>query len=129
MAVAPAVPAGARAAGTDTYIIQLTDAPLATYDGGTKGIPGTSPSVTGRKLKADSAPGIDYRAFLASRQASLLGRLPGAAPHVLYSYRYALGGFAVKLTPAQADALRARKDVASVERSALEHVMEADPDT
>src|SRR3954465_9406494 len=67
--VAPGV---ARAA--DTYIVQLTDEPLASYTGGTKGIAGPSPQVTGRKLKTDSANGLDYRSYLAGRQKAVLDR-------------------------------------------------------
>src|SRR4051812_38568570 len=124
-AVALALPAAARAADTDTYIVQLADAPLATYAGGVKGIAGTSPQVTGRKLKADSAPGLDYRSFLASRQRAALDRVPGA--QVVYSYRYAFSGFAAELTSAQARELAKAPDVVSVERSELDHLME-DPD-
>jgi hypothetical protein len=65
-----ALPAVA-AAGADTYIVPLTDAPLASYTGGAKGIPGTSPKVTRNKLKVDSAPGLDYRSYLAGRQKAV----------------------------------------------------------
>jgi len=81
--VAPGV---ARAA--DPYIVQLQDEPLASYTGGTKGIPGTSPQVTGRKLKTDSANGLDYRSYLAGRQKAVLDRLPGAKPDVVDNYRF-----------------------------------------
>ena len=50
----------------------VKDAPLATYAGGSKGIPATSPGETQRKLKADSAPGLDYRAYLSRRQSAAL---------------------------------------------------------
>ena len=105
-AVMLALPAGARAADTDTYIVQLGDAPLAAYEGGVKGLPGTSPDVTGRKLKVDSAPGLDYRSFLASRQKAVLDRVPGA--QVVYSYRYAFSGFAAELTQQLAKQRRAQ---------------------
>jgi subtilisin family serine protease len=127
MAVMLVLPAASRAADADTYIVQLTADPLATYDGGTKGIPGTSPDVTGRKLKADSAPGLDYRAFLAARQQAALDRVPGA--RVVHSYRYAFAGFAAELTSDEAQTLEKAPGVVSVQRSELEHVMEdEDPD-
>ena len=56
-AIGLALPAAASAAGSDTYIVQLKDEPLASYTGGKPGIPATSPKVTGHKLKVDSAPG------------------------------------------------------------------------
>ncbi len=113
-AVALALPAGAQAAGAKTYIVQLKDAPLASYTGGVKGIRGTSPKVTGRKLKVDSANGLDYRAFLASRQKAVLDLLSGARPAVIDSYRNAFAGFAAKLTADQADQLRKSPGVANV---------------
>src|SRR5947208_16063541 len=99
LALALAPPAAARA---DTYVVQLEDAPLATYAGGTDGIPATSPHKTHRRLKVDSAPGLDYRAYLGRRQSAVLGRVRGAAPRVLYAYRYALSGFAAVMTRAPA---------------------------
>jgi len=124
MAAALAFPAGARA---DTYVVQLKDAPLATYAGGRAGIPATTPRVTGRKLKVDSAPGLDYRAYLARRQRAVLGRL-AHAPKVVYAYRYALSGFAADLTRAQADQLASAPGVESVRPTELEHVDADDPD-
>ena len=118
-AIGLALPAAAAAAGTDTYIVQLKDDPLASYTGGQQGIPGTSPKVTGNKLKADSAPGLDYRSFLAARQKTVLGRLPGAAPDVIRSYRFALAGFAAKLTDEQADAVKHDPGVARVWKNEL----------
>src|SRR5215212_4994447 len=100
-AIGLALPAAAEA---DTYIVQLKDAPLASYTGGKQGIPATSPKVTGNKLKADSAPGLDYRSFLASRQKTVLNRLPGSSPNVMHSYRFAFAGFAAELSDAQAAA-------------------------
>ena len=101
-AIGLALPAAAAAAGTDTYIVQLKDKPLASYTGGKQGIPATSPKVTHNKLKPDSAPGLDYRAYLASRQKAVLNRVAGATPAVVRSYRFAFAGFAAKLTADQA---------------------------
>src|SRR3954464_2121777 len=103
----------ASAADTDTYIVQLKAAPLASYTGGTQGIPGTSPLVTGRKLKADSANGLDYRSFLASRQKAVLDRAPGSTPDVVESYRFAFAGFTAEMTSKQADALKKDSSVAN----------------
>ncbi|HWK30301.1 MAG TPA: S8 family serine peptidase [Solirubrobacter sp.] len=121
-----ALPAAAQAAGT--YIVQLKDDPLASYTGGTNGIPGTSPKVTGRKLKPDSAPGLDYRSYLASRQKAVLDRVPGAA--ALDSYRFAFAGFAAKLSAAQAERVRKDARVARVFDDTLLHPTAAagDPD-
>src|SRR3954470_24753958 len=126
-AIAFALPAAAQA---DTYIVQLKDAPLASYTGGKQGIPATSPKVTGNKLKADSAPGLDYRSFLAARQKAVLNRVPGATPDVVHSYRYALAGFAAELSDAQAAALKHDPAVARVWKDELLQPQQAaDPDT
>src|SRR3954469_14573069 len=88
-------PAAAHAA--DTYIVQLKDKPLASYTGGKQGIPGTSPLVTGRQPKGDSANGLDYRSALAGRQKSVPDRLSGAKPPVVSHSRFAFAGFAAEL--------------------------------
>ncbi len=130
-AIGLALPAAAAAAGTDTYIVQLKDKPLASYTGGTKGIPGTSPKVTGNKLKVDSAPGLDYGSYLAGRQKAVLNRLSGAKPDVVESYRVALAGFAAKLTDDQAKRIEKDAVVARVWKDTLLQPMQAadDPDT
>src|SRR4051794_41838646 len=97
LAVAPAT-----ASAADTYIVQLAEAPLASYTGGKQGIPATSPLVTGRKLKVDSANGLEYRSYLASRQKAVLDRVRGATPDVVESYRFAFAGFSAEMTKAQA---------------------------
>src|SRR3954453_22477818 len=113
-AIGLTLPAAAAAAGTDTYVVQLKDEPLASYTGGKQGIPATSPEVTGNKLKADSAPGLDYRSFLAARQKTVLDRLPGATPEVVHSYRFAFAGFAAELSDEQAAAAEHDPAVAHV---------------
>src|SRR4051794_23809628 len=128
-AIALALPGVARAA--DTYVVQLKDDPLASYTGGKQGIPATSPKVTGNKLKADSAPGLDYRSFLASRQKTVLDRVPGATPTAIRSYRFAFAGFAAELTDAQAEAVKHDPAVAQVFEDTLLQPQQAatDPDT
>jgi subtilisin family serine protease len=127
-AIGLGLPAAAQA---DTYIVQLKDKPLASYTGGKQGIPATSPKVTHNKLKADSAPGLDYRSFLASRQKTVLDRVPGATPDVVRSYRFAFAGFAAELSDAQADAIEHDPAVARVFKDTLLQPQQAagDPDT
>lgn len=54
-----------------------------------------------------------YADRLTARHDAALDSV-GAGSDKLYSYRYALNGFAARLTPAQARKLRARKDVRNV---------------
>src|SRR3954453_18650380 len=129
-AIGLTLPAAAAAAGTDTYVVQLKDEPLASYTGGKQGIPATSPKVTGNKLKADSAPGLDYRSFLASRQKTVLNRLSGSTPDVVHSYRFAFAGFAAELSDAQAEQVKHDPSVARVWKDELLQPQQAaDPDT
>ncbi len=59
--------------------------------------------MTGNKLKADSAPGLDYRSYLAAPpEGACSTACPGPSRTWCESYRNALAGFAVKLTAEQA---------------------------
>ncbi|MGH3645830.1 MAG: hypothetical protein ACRDTM_01415 [Micromonosporaceae bacterium] len=68
-ATLPQLTAGA-AEEKSTYIVRLADPPLAAYQGGTAGIPATSPAVAkGIRLNVDSPASKAYLKHLASRQA------------------------------------------------------------
>ena len=59
----------------------------------TQGIPATSPKVTGNKLKADSAPGLDYRSYLASPPEGGARTACRARPRTSCTrYRFAFAG-------------------------------------
>ncbi|HWT23630.1 MAG TPA: hypothetical protein VN213_09000, partial [Solirubrobacteraceae bacterium] len=60
-----AAPAGAA---DGAYVVQLTDAPVASYKGGKAGLPATSPASTGRALRPRSVASQAYKAYLARRQ-------------------------------------------------------------
>src|SRR4051794_2708406 len=124
------VPAAHAAAPTQTYIVQLKAAPLASYTGGTRGLRATSPRVTGqRKLNVRSASALAYRSYLASRQDAALARVRVAAPKLDYSYRVAFAGFAAELTHAQAAALRQAPEVARIFNDAKAKLTAGDPGT
>ena len=98
-------------------IVQLTDAPLASYLGG---VPGLAPtSVPGQRLDTGSEAARRYTAYLQDRQRAVLA-LVAEAP-VQYRYTVALNGFAAMLTPDEVARLRASPDVAQVSFSTLEH--------
>ncbi len=107
--------AGAQNAPTKTYIVQLADAPVSTYDGSIAWLPATRPA---RGAKIDFAAGHvrAYLNYISRRGASELSRV-GAAP--VHRYRFAFNGFAAKLTDAQAQALKTSPGVLTVVESEL----------
>ncbi|MBI1297670.1 trypsin-like serine protease [bacterium] len=91
------------------YIVQLNEAPVASYRGGVEGLAPTAPGAIGaRKFDAQSSASQSYRAYLAGRQADALARIAGQigrTPEVHFTYADAFNGFAVTLTPAEAASL------------------------
>ncbi|RIK15490.1 MAG: hypothetical protein DCC50_07935 [Acidobacteria bacterium] len=122
MAAAPAValaaPPSAQVSNADYAIVTFKDAPLATYQGGTNGIPATAPAAHGR-LDPDSPAYRAYERFLANEhksfRAALAQRLPGV--EVVDEYDTVLNGMAVKLNGASLKALANNPNVASVGES------------
>ncbi|WP_440710797.1 S8 family serine peptidase [Herbiconiux sp. YIM B11900] len=103
--------------GDGTYIVTLVDEPAATYTGD-KGFEKTAPDGA-RQLDA-SAPAVElYSAHLQSTQSAVASAV-GAS--VDYSYTLTLNGFSANLTGDQASALAARKDVAAVTKSEVQHL-------
>ncbi len=103
--------AGAQTLAHKTYIVQLTDAPAATYAGTISGLASTRPA-TGVKFDATAGGVRAYVNYLRIRQANTLAGIPGAK--VLHQYKLAFNGFAARLTDAQAEALKNSGGVLSV---------------
>ncbi|MFN8446364.1 MAG: trypsin-like serine protease [Caldilineaceae bacterium] len=103
------------------YIIQLEDAPLATYQGTLAEFSATSPRTLGtRKLDLRSAASNNYRAYLASQQDDFLRRaetLLGRPLATIYHYAVVFNGVAVKLSPQEAAKLLDLAGVRSIQRS------------
>ena len=109
--------AGAQTAAKKTYIVQLADAPAATYSGGISGYASTRPA-SGAKLDA-SAPNVRaYANYLSIKRSAELAKL-GVRTQVMHSYSYTYNGFAIQLTAAQAQAMKASSGVKSVVESEL----------
>jgi subtilisin family serine protease len=111
-ALAVAVGAAAQSAPRKTYIVQLKDAPIATYGGGISGYTATQPTA-GSRIDFASQAVQNYAAYLDSRAASVASVVPSA--QVLRRYNVAISGFAAKLTDVEVGKLRSHAGVALVE--------------
>lgn len=94
-----------------TYIVQMAQEPVVTYEGDKTGLPTTKPE-RGEKVDRRSAEVTKYVAHLRSRHDAALKKVGGGEK--LYEYVYAYEGFAAKLTAPQAAELRAMPDVMAV---------------
>jgi plastocyanin len=103
----------------NSYIVQLAERPVVTYDGTIKGLQATRPR-KGEKIDPNSPQVLNYMSFLESRHAETLASVGGARK--LYSYGYAFNGFAADLTPEQAEKVAGMPGVLSVNRNELREV-------
>ncbi|MBG6183403.1 subtilisin family serine protease [Arthrobacter sp. CAN_A214] len=101
---------GAGSFEDGSYIVMLQEHPLASYDGGTEGIPATKPG-KGEKLKLDSPNARAYEARLKKKQQDVAAVVD---IEVDSSYTVALNGFAAELTAGQAAQLAKNPDVYAV---------------
>ncbi len=112
--------AHAQTASQKVYIVQLADAPAATYAGGVSGIAATRPP-SGAKLDS-TAPNVRaYVNYLAVRRSAELAKA-GLRVAPLHQYSYTFNGFSALLTDAQAQTMKKSSGVASVVESTLRTV-------
>ncbi len=95
-----------------TYIVQLPDAPGASYEGGIAGFAATAPR-EGQTYNADAPHVQAYTTRLVAQHDDVLASL-GASDRKIYSYRHALNGFAARLTAGEAETLKRSGTVAAV---------------
>lgn len=114
--IAMTMSVGAQTGGTKTYIVELADAPAATYSGQIRGLAATRP-MRGAKLDANSPNVRAYRSFLSIRQDQALAKI-GNIP-TLHRYSVAFNGFSARLTEAQAKALASSAGVRSITESEI----------
>lgn len=133
------------AAGQHTYIVRLTNMPIATYDGSIPGLAATSPKIAKKslfntlaktemsslevrnKLRLDlnSKEAVQYANFLDSKQNKFLSEVSnelGKEASVLFRYKNAFNGMALRLTQDEAAKLASLASVAYVEREQMEHI-------
>ncbi len=102
----------AQAETRRTYIVQLAAEPAASYSGNVTGMAATRPA-PGQRFNARSAAALAYRGFLDTEQNNVASTVPGA--RIVARYATAFNGFALKLTAAEAQALRADPRVVNVQ--------------
>lgn len=103
-----------------TYIVQLQDAPVAAYTGGTAGLSATSPA-PGEKVDTDSTESRAYAAHLRKEQRNALRRAGLSDAAKKHEYTVAFNGFAAQMTPAQADQVRKASGVLNVWADEIRH--------
>ncbi len=97
--------------GRRTYIVQLTDEPAVTYQGGVAGLASTR-APAGRKFEFQRSEVQAYVGHLRRQQSEVAASVGRA--RVLASYHAVFNGFSARLTPAEVASLRANSKVANV---------------
>ncbi|WP_309615873.1 S8 family serine peptidase [Salinibacterium sp.] len=100
------------------YIVTLSDAAVATYDGGIPGYPATSPD-GGDQLNMRRAPALKYSDYLTEKQQAVA---TAAGVTIDASYTTALNGFSADLTSAQAAQLMGNRGVIAVTLDEMKHI-------
>lgn len=95
-----------------SYIVQLANAPVATYEGGIAGLPATKPAA-GSRLDVSAADVQAYIAFLEQKQNDVISAIDPA--HITHRYDVVLNGFAAMLTDSEVRALKKNSAVVRIE--------------
>ena len=98
---------------TKTYIVQLASDPVATYAGGTAGIPATAPA-KGKKVNASSRNAKAYEAHLRNEQRKALRAAGIGEDRKTHEFTVALNGFTARMTPSEAAQLAKATGVVNV---------------
>jgi uncharacterized repeat protein (TIGR01451 family) len=120
------IPKGAFEASSvwrNYYLVQLAGEPVASYRGGVPGFAPTSPQALGtRKLEPLRPEVTAYRGYLARQQDDALaavGQTLGRPVVLLRRYDAAFNGFAIEMTPEEADRVRRMPGVRAVFRNEI----------
>jgi subtilisin family serine protease len=103
-------------AANDVYIVQMADAPVLSYAGGIPGRAATRQNSHRRKIDTESPDVAGYAQYLDARHDEVLARAGGRK---LYGYRYSFNGFAARLSPDAAEALKSAPGVVRVVKDEL----------
>jgi subtilisin family serine protease len=94
-----------------TYIVQMANDPITSYQGRIAGLAATKPAA-GKKLNPSSAAFKNYAAHLEKLHDQALAAVGGGAK--VYDYKVVFNGFAAVLSPGQAEMLRGQPGVLNV---------------
>lgn len=115
------------ATGPAKYIVVFEEPALASYRGGIEGLAATNPQVRGEKrLAVDSADSKAYVAYLEGKQAEFLAAVEkdfGRTIEKQASFKYALNGMLLVLTPDEALAIANLPGVRLVQREQIEQLL------
>src|SRR5690349_6311974 len=123
LSAAPVLEDGAapapRARVSSNYLVRMGESPVVAYKGGVAGLKATAPK-RGDKIDPNHPDVARYAAYLDSRHADALAKVGGGSK--LYDYRYAVNGFAARITDEQAARLAKLPGVVSVEKDVAETI-------
>ena len=111
LSVAAATHAYADGEIRHSYIVQLADKPVATYDGTVSGLQATKPAA-GQRLNVDASSVQNYIAYLETKQTDVLATVNKA--QVTNEYKVVFNGFSAMLTDAEVRALKKNPGVANI---------------
>lgn len=101
------------------YIVQLQNAPAATYQGGIAGLPATQPAA-GAAFDYRSPDVQNYVQFLGAKKSEVLATVANAT--VFADYDVVLNGFAAMLTDSEVLTLKMNAAVANIEADQPRHL-------
>ena len=106
-----ALSAVAAAQDRQVYIVQLADAPAASYTGKVAGYPATQPA-PGAKLDVNASSVRAYISYLDAQRTNALAQVSSAA--IVHRYSVAFNGFSALLTVDEARKLKSAAGVVAV---------------
>ncbi|WP_345335457.1 S8 family serine peptidase [Ferrimonas pelagia] len=121
--------------GEHVYIIELSERPVALYQGGVAGLSATAPrksSVLGylnfhdqNKIQTDSPAVQQYQSYLQQKQNDTLSQIAavvGQSPQVVAQYQLAFNGMAVRMSQSEAAQVAQIPNVRAVQKDAVYQV-------
>ncbi|MGB7449912.1 MAG: cell wall-binding repeat-containing protein [Ornithinimicrobium sp.] len=99
--------------GITTYIVQLEEQPLATYEGGVRGLKPTKPR-SGQRVDSENAAAQEYTDFLRGEQNDAVSAAGARRGDIVRRYDTAFNGMAVELSAAEAASIRKAPGVVNV---------------